>query len=127
MSMQTFRQLVCYPLALLALAGCQKAATDPFAESGKDAERIDCAVSGASDYARVCAIDRAEGPDGLILTIRHPDGGFRRLKVTTDGRGVVAADGSEAATVGIAGDKQIEVTVGKDRYRLPATVKRQGT
>lgn len=127
MFMQIFRQLLCCQLAILLLAGCHKAATDPFAESGKDAERIDCAIAGASDYTRVCTIDRVAGPDGLILTIRHPDGGFRRLKVTTDGHGVVAADGSAAATVAVAGDRQIEVTVGKDRYRLPATVKRQGT
>ena len=106
---------------------CQKTASDPFAESGNDADRIDCAVAGAREFAPVCAIERMQGADGLTLTIRHPDGGFRRLKVTSDGRGVIAADGSETATVSIAGDRQIEVTVGKDRYRLPATVKRQGT
>ncbi len=125
MSMQTFERRLLLGIAL-ALAGCRQAATDPFAESGKDTDRIDCAVAGSGDFAPVCAIERIEGPDGLTLTIRHPDGGFRRLKVTTDGRGVIAADGSEAAAVGIAGDKQIEVTVGKDRYRLPATVKRSG-
>ena len=108
------------------MAGCHKAATDPFGAGTGDADRIGCAVAGAGDFTRVCTIDRVAEPDGLILTIRHPDGGFRRLRVTRDGRGVVAADGSEAVGVGIAGDNQIEVTVGKDRYRLPATVKRSG-
>lgn len=126
MYMQTFSRISCYLLTIVPLAGCRKAASDPSAQSGKDAERIDCAVNGARDFTRVCAIERAAGPNGLILVVRHPDGGFRRLQVVTDGRGVVAADGSEVAAVGIAGDKRIEVTLGKDSYRLPATVKRPG-
>ena len=112
-------------MALLAVAGCdRKPAADPFAESGTATERVACALADSTTFTRSCAIERLQGPDGLVLTIRHPDGGFRRLKVTKDGRGVVAADGSETATVSIAGDRQIEVAVGGDRYRLPATVKR---
>ena len=61
---------------------------------------------------------------GLMLTVRHADDGrFHRLLVTRDGRGVVAADGAERAVVAIAGDG-IEVVIGGDRYRLPATVRR---
>ena len=128
MSMQISRRLSSFSVSALAgmilLTGCgDKPATDPFAESGTQAERIDCKVGGASAFAQVCAIERVQGPDGLLLTIRHPDGGFRRLKVTGDGRGVVAADGAEQAVVSVAGDRQIEVTVGGDSYRLPATVK----
>ena len=59
-----------------------------------------------------------------VLTIRHPDGGFRRLRITADGRGVIAADGAEPARVSVIGPADIEVAVGGDRYRLPATVKR---
>lgn len=110
--------------AVLLLAGCgETSATDPFAEGGGAAERVECAVAGATDFANVCAIDRSQDANGLMLTIRHPDGGFRRLRVTQDGRGVVSADGAEPAQVSVAGDKRIEVSVAGDRYRLPATVK----
>jgi hypothetical protein len=67
-------------------------------------------------------VDRSEGPDGAILTLRHPDGGFRRFRIVTDGRGLAPADGAEKAKITLIADKRIEVTVGEDRYRLPATV-----
>jgi hypothetical protein len=107
------------------LLGCQKSAVDPFADSA-DADRVLCAVAGSADFTRSCLVERSKGPDGLRLTVRHPDGGFRRLQVTTDGRGVVAADGAEAAGVTISDKKQIEVNIAGDRYRLPATVKPGG-
>ena len=59
---------------------------------------------------------------GLILTVHRPDGGFHRLLVKP-GYGVVAADGAEEAKVTIVGANEIEVAIGGDRYRLPATVK----
>jgi len=36
---------------------------------------------------------------------------------------VVAADGADAASVKVVGADAIEVAIGGDRYRLPATVK----
>ncbi len=56
-----------------------------------------------------------------MLTVRHPDGGFRRFAVTSDGSGLVSADGAEPAAVSLR-DGGIEVVVGTDRYRFPATV-----
>jgi hypothetical protein len=58
-----------------------------------------------------------------VLTIHAEDGGFRRLRVTDDGRGVVAADGAEAARVHIVDANTIDVTLGNNRYRLPATAR----
>jgi hypothetical protein len=84
--------------------------------------RIECAVDGAG-FARVCTLEKVPGPKGLGLTIRSPSGSFRRLLVTKDGRGVVAADGAEAANVIVIGPGRIEVAIGGDRYRLPAVVK----
>jgi len=52
---------------------------------------LNCAVGAAATLSRVCSVERQESDRGLILTVRHPDGGFRRLLVTKDGRGVVAA------------------------------------
>lgn len=112
--------------ALLGLAACgdPDAASPGAFDASADADgRIPCAVGGESGFANVCTVERAAGAEGLVLTVRHPDGGFRRLLVTEDGRGVVAADGADPATVSVVGAAQIEVAVAGDRYRLPATVK----
>jgi len=86
--------------------------------------RIACKPFGAAEMAQDCTIDRSVGAEGLVLTVHHPDGGFRRLLVTRDGRGVVAADRAERAVVTtVGGANQIEVALGGDLYRLPATVR----
>ncbi len=101
------------------LAAAENAVEQQAADDGK----IECAVSGATIYTRACQIEQAESEKGLLLTVRHPDGGFRRLQVVKDGRGVIAADGADQAKVTITGDKQIEVELAGDHYRLPATQK----
>ena len=107
-------------LLLLALAGCGEANTDPrFAED--DDGRVLCA-RGDDALARTCIVERERRDEGLVLTMRHPDGGFRRLLVTGGGRGVVAADGAEPARVTIVDRRTIDVALGNARYRLPATV-----
>ncbi len=112
-----------FPVFLL-LSACGESAPDDIAASAPEgAERIECAVGGEA-FAPVCLVDRAQSPDGLTLTLRGPSGSFRRLLVTTDGRGVIAADGAEAAAVTPLGPDRIEVAIGGDRYRLPATVKK---
>ncbi|HEX8401142.1 MAG TPA: hypothetical protein VF628_05505 [Allosphingosinicella sp.] len=111
-------------LALVPLAACgadDGASTN--ATAGASAEdRIECALAASDRFAAECAIERAPD-DAKSLTIRHPDGGFRRLLVTDDGRGVIAADGFAPAVVQVIADKRIEVAIGGDRYRLPATIK----
>lgn len=102
-------------LPLLAACGGPPAAT-----SAED--RIECALDGAPAFERVCTVERTPGPE-IVFTLRSPDGGFRRLAATRDGRGVVAADGSEPATVTVVGKDLIEVAIGPDRYRLPARVR----
>jgi glucose/arabinose dehydrogenase len=122
-------------LALLAACGSGKAGGNGAAAAKDEAtiaapaatatteadDRIECAVDGAA-FARACTLERAAGPDGLVLTVHAPSGGFRRLLVTKDGRGVAAADGAEPAKVTVLGPGRIEVAIGGDRYRLPATV-----
>jgi hypothetical protein len=85
--------------------------------------KFDCAAPGSTEFAPVCTIDRTETPNGTILTLRRPDGGFHRLLITRDGRGVIAADGAEPAKVTPLAADRIEVEVGGARYRLPATVR----
>lgn len=115
-------------LALIALAGCDRAPDNgDLAEaeahgSRKAAEngRIECALEGAKLFDRTCTVDEMSGADGTILVVGRANVGYRRLQITTDGRGVVSADGAEPAKVSIVGNNMIEVAIGHDRYRLPA-------
>ncbi|MEG3086378.1 hypothetical protein [Sphingomonas sp. PB4P5] len=113
------------------LAACGEQKTDHATLAKYEAERsaaqgddgrLMCA-QGQGAFAPTCTVERQTGPDGLVLTLRHADGAFRRLLVTKDGRGVVAADGAEQAKVSVLPGNQIEVALGGSRYRLPATVK----
>lgn len=103
------------PTILANIESEQRAAAD-------DAGRIECAVGEAAPFAADCTIEQTVDAEGTLLTLRQPDGGFHRLRIARDGRGVIAADGSEAAKVTVVGDNRIEVAIGGARYRLPATV-----
>jgi hypothetical protein len=122
-------------IAFILLTACESIVPDKVADAKRAAHkeavekadgRIECAPPGQDRFAYSCAIDIVESQDGLFLTLRHPDGGFRRLLVTRDGRGVTAADGAEHAQVTTLAPDLIEVAIGGARYRLPATV-RQST
>ena len=104
--------------SLLLLAACSPA--DEGKIEGREA--IDCRLPGASNFKKVCTIDKMETPEGLVLTARAPDGGFYRLLVVKDGRGVVAADGAETVLVKPSGEFTIDVTAGDIVYRLPAKI-----
>ena len=115
-------------LALVALTGCNRAPdNDELAEaeargSREAAEdgRIECALEGSKLFDRTCTVEEMSSADGAILVVGRGNVGYRRLQITTDGRGVVSADGAEPAKVSIVGDNVIEVAIGNDRYRLPA-------
>lgn len=114
--------LLSAPLLLLA---CGQAESGPAAapfDTAAGEDRIECAFGEMAQFERFCAVERTSGADGLVLTVRKPSGGFRRLRVTGDGRGVVAADGAEPARVRIIDEGRIEVEIAGERYRLPATV-----
>ena len=106
-------------LALLFLASCS---AEPAAENkvkqAKAEDRIECAIDSASDFTRDCAIQRG---DGTMLKLRHGDGGFRRLTLEADGT-IDTADGADPVAVQTMSDGRTEITVGNDRYRLPATL-----
>ena len=109
------------------VAACGPAASGngaDIAATAPEDDRIECQIRGADQFERFCTIDREQRPEGRILVLRKPDGGFRRLLVATDGRGVVAADGAEPAVVTLLPDDRIEVAIGGDRFRLPAQVRR---
>ncbi|BBC72962.1 conserved hypothetical protein [Altererythrobacter sp. B11] len=86
---------------------------------------VECALDGGKAFERTCPVERSVEDGRLFLTIRHPDGGFRRFEVLDDGSGLAAADGADPAHVTLrdpAAGGGIEVAIGGDRYRLPATL-----
>ena len=101
------------------LADAEQRAADQAGDDGK----IECAINGGSDFTRDCFTERLSGEGGVTMIIRHPDGGFRRFNVLTDGRGLEAADGFDKAQISIVEDGQILVRVGSDQYLLPAKIK----
>lgn len=113
---------------LLLLAACGGAPdngdlAEAEARGSRDAAedgRIECALEGAKLFDRTCTVEEISGPDGTVLVVGRANVGYRRLQITTDGRGVVSADGAEPAKVTIVGDGVIEVAIDSDRYRLPA-------
>ena len=115
-------------LTLIALAGCDRApdngdlaeAEARGSRAAAENGRIECALEGAKLFDRTCTVDEMSGADGPILVVGRANVGYRRLQITTDGRGVVPADGAEPAKVSIIGNNMIEVAIGHDRYRLPA-------
>ena len=117
--------------ALLPLAACsgqpdnQKLAEVEAQQvrDAADAGRIFCALGGDPHFRLNCTVDRIASSDGPVLMLGREDAGYRRFRITTDGRGVVAADGAEPATVSVMDNGLIEVAVAQDRYRLPATVR----
>ena len=112
-------------IAAASLAACGSAdppaaATNGAAapEAGAPDNRIDCRVGGARGYERVCSVERS----GPLLTIRKPDGGFRRLLATGDQRRVIAADGAEQARTIPLRDGRARVAIGGDEFLLPTSV-----
>jgi hypothetical protein len=88
------------------------------------AEPIPCRAFAAAAPSADCTVERMATPEGTALTVRNPDGSFRRLLMVGDGRGVIAADGAEPAVVRPGDAKSIDVAIGGMVYRLPARVTR---
>jgi hypothetical protein len=112
------------PLALLT-SGCARS----HAEDGNAIAAAGAQAAGRADESgrvlwarstvelhRICTIKQTQRQSGLVLTLPYTDGGFRRSQITGDSRGVTAADGAKVAEIAI------EVTLGDDRYRFPATI-----
>lgn len=111
--------LACAPLLLLSACG----GGDSGAGGKAAASRIECALAGATDFERVCTTETVPGEAGRMLIIRHPEGGFRRFNILTDGRGLAPADGFDETRITIQPGGMIEVSSGDDIYRLPADIK----
>ncbi len=92
-------------------------------EAAANDGKVECALAGSKEFARTCDKEWTVGAKGKTLVIRHPDGGFRRFNILTDGRGLEAAEGAEKANIVTLENDLIEVSVGDDRYHLLAKIK----
>ena len=101
---------------LLLTGGCGGAVGENKVAAVEPDERIECALGGAKDFTRSCAMEPSA--DGAMLTIRHGDGGFRRFAVAPD-KLLTAADGSADVAGQLLPDGRLEIAVAGDRYRLP--------
>jgi hypothetical protein len=103
---------------LLAFAACSG---KPVAGGPDDpaAERIACALADAKTFTSACVVERNQQGGKTVLTITHPDGGFRRFEVLADGHSLATLDGADAVEVTPNG-KDTEITVGDDHYLFPA-------
>ena len=119
------------PLILaLGLAGCGGNDTETLKEVEASADeaaaldgKVECALAGAANFERSCTTERIANAEGQILIIRHADGGFRRFRILTDGRGLAPADGFDETKISLIENGMIEVSSGDDKYRLPAQIK----
>ena len=124
MFMRISKGLSLLSLGVLAACGGDSGGTDG-AENGKaaGAVEIECALAGQKSFDSVCTTETMPGEKGKMLVVRHPDGGFRRFNILTDGRGLTPADGFDETSIRIMGSGMIEVRSGDDIYRLPADIK----
>jgi hypothetical protein len=108
-------------LAALAACSSQSASSGASGQSGEAAVAapVPCALAGAKTFTTTCDVERSTADGKTILTVRHNDGGFRRLVELEGGKSFAAADGAEEAAIEANG-KDIEVTLGDDHYLFPA-------
>lgn len=105
------------------LAGCVDETANQAGDRVSSANRIECALAGSNSFERACSTETMPGEKGKMLVVRHPDGGFRRFNILTDGRGLAPADGFDDTAINLIGGGMIEVSSGDDKYRLPADIK----
>ena len=83
---------------------------------------IACALTGSTTFDSTCSVERVEVEGVSLLTVFHPDGGFRRFEQLADGSGLAAVAGADAVTQTLSGDI-LEVSLAGNRYRFPATTR----
>ncbi len=112
-------------LTLSALSACKsrdEALIDDEEGAASSVAKVACALGDEQQFTDSCTLQRLVGSERTTIVLGRGDAGFRRFVMTADGRGLITADGAEAARVSIVGDAEVEVAVGEDRYRLPATI-----
>lgn len=80
---------------------------------------VPCALVGAKSFTADCSVEREVRQGKTLVTVHHPDGGFRRLIELEGGKRFAAADGSDQVSI-VANGREVEVTLGDDHYLFPA-------
>lgn len=113
--------LLCLPL----LAGCgdDEAEIAAAQDAALVGNKIECALNGAETFSENCATERVSSENDTILMIRHSDGGFKRFRILTDGRGLEVAEGFDDSFIEIIDENYILLTSGNDKYKLKAQFK----
>jgi hypothetical protein len=102
------------PIAALGLlAACSSGGDDIRGEP------IECAIGSAAELARECRLERIGVGEVARFIVHHPDGGFRRLELAPDGKGLAPSDGADEARNSLS-QGMIDLSIGQDRYRIPA-------
>ena len=107
-------------ISSLAIIICALTACGSSASPAPKGAAADCAIGPGSEFSNVCTVERVSTQS---FVIHHPDGGFRRFRLTNDpSEPVAAADGALTlvyeSTDGAA--EMLEFGVGADRYRIGA-------
>ncbi len=113
--------LLCLPL--LAACGDDEAKLAAAQNAALVGNKIECALNGADMFSKICATERVSAEDGTILMIRHSDGGFKRFRILTDGRGLEVAEGFNDTHIEIIDETYIILSSGNDKYKLQAQFK----
>lgn len=106
-----------FPVALALLTSCNSGETpEERAQAARTADNgVECALAGAPEFERQCTLERGEGG---VLTVHHPDGGFRRLALANGE--LSPLDGADLGQLTPLPDGRLEWAIDRDRYRLPA-------
>jgi hypothetical protein len=99
----------------LALSGCHAEG-----ERNGDASRIVACTAPDDARDHPCTLEVEDRAGTLFLTLRHPDGGFRRL-VWPKGGTLAAADGAEGLTTVPIQGGGVDVAIGGWHYRIERT------
>ena len=123
----TFR-LIAAAIFLAGLSGCGSDAGSSAPDEDEPTQaasngKVECALAGSDSFERVCSTEQISANGDVMLVIRHPDGGFRRFNILTDGRGLAPADGFDETRISLLDNNMIAVESGDDTYRLPALIK----
>jgi hypothetical protein len=110
------------PVLALALAACSRGEENGAAKSADTTradDRVLCTLRDGLDAKPDCTREIAQGPDGEVWVIRHPDGGFRRFVLIDKGTRIATADGADEVRAQRMG-ANLEVRVAGERYLFPA-------
>ena len=105
--------------AAAADTGTASAAQTSNPTGSRTTTSIACAPDGAPGFDATCTVERVEVEGKILLTVFHPDGGFRRFEQLPDGSGLAAVAGADAVTQTLSGDI-LEISLAGNRYRFPA-------